>query len=90
MPTVHACVNKMQSIIGKESVNVSVNNFSHMARCSTEAVQVYSKRRARNCEFLQLKRFSNQSRIVNKLLIFLSATIMVLLSCSISNSDLAF
>ena len=44
--TVRACANKLLN--GKRSVKVSVNDISHMARSSTEAVYAYSKRRIRN------------------------------------------
>ena len=70
---VHACANKLQKKYLKGSVNVSVNDLSHMARSSMEAVHACSKQRARNhldCELLQLKRLSSQSRIVKEPVIF--------------------
>ena len=53
---------------GKGSVKLSINNASHMARSSTEAVYTYySKRGTRHCFWLsETEMASNQSGIVKQ------------------------
>ena len=59
---------------GKRSVKVTVNDISHMARSSTEAVYVYIVSEELeinlNSDFLQLKWLTNQSRMVKEPVIF--------------------
>ena len=59
---------------GKRSVKITVNDISHMARSSTEAVYVYIVSEELeinlNSDFLQLKWLTNQSRMVKEPVIF--------------------